>query len=243
MRNLSILFILTSLFLSSCATRLSVARLTSDSEDITWEQGRQIVKTSNDDFTMFTVFERSEGKDLIFDVEVFNHSGQTILVDPLSFNYHAFDSENQDVTSVGANRAEDPEIKLLDIQKGINQVDADVKNQAATGAALFAAGMVLTVATAALLSESDGGVAVEYSPTLVMEDDATTEAEATYRKENKKSEYDFVANNFLRKTTVLSGESVRGTVSFKADFNARNYIFHFPMGDEILNVGYKQHLY
>ena len=229
--------------LASCATRSKVVRLTSNSDELSWSQGRQIVKTERPDITLFTVFERNEGHELCFNMEIFNHSGSEVQINPTVFYYQSFDEKGEELTFSGYNNAIDPEVKLISIEKERNQLEANKKNDLALGIAIGVAGAALTVASLAIASESECMEPLRLMPAFEFVSGEENEVQSTYKLEMKENQLSYWADQVIRKTTLKHGESIRGNIYFKADFEASRYTLCFPLNDSTMKVEYMQTLY
>ena len=200
-----------------------------------------MLRTACDSFTVFSVFERSEGDQLVFDIEIFNQSEHAVLVDPVQFFYVPYALSGEELKTSHACSAIDPELKLIGIEQSINKAVADEANQRSWDVAMLATGVALTVASVAIGSEysyfnSPDNVCIED----VISSDYGSSVSPKYDMNLNENKYQYWANEVLRKTTLFNGKSVRGKVYFPMHKTASKYIFHVPLGQSEVAIEYYQ---
>lgn len=241
MKNISIFILLTISIFYSCTVTKPVAKLTSYSDDLTWQQGRQVLRTACDSFTVFSVFERSEGDQLVFDIEIFNQSEQAVLVEPVRFFYVPYALSGEELKTSHVCGAIDPELKLVGIEQSINQAVADEANQKSWDVAMLATGVALTMAAVATGAEySFYNSLDEGDIEEVISSDYGSSVSPDYDMNSHENNYQYWANEVLRKTTLFNGKSVRGKVYFPMHKTASKYIFYLPLGQSEVAIEYYQ---
>lgn len=220
-------------FLSSCYTARPIAQLSSFEKDITYANGKQIIKSSSDNFTTFTVFERNETDRLVFDIEIFNTSGNTLMVDPSKF-YYRYSSNKTSYQSKKIKKAYDPEKEIIKIRKKIAKGYANEKNSIAHSVTLTVAKVALATAVAAATGDEELNINFKATSNKTMKHAAINQiAEG-------ENEYDYYNNMVLRKHTLPNGKSIRGKVFFPYDPKISNCVVHIPLQNDTMKISYIQ---
>ncbi len=80
--------VLSPIFLVSCyISPPPIYQLSPTIDDTIWLSGKEYAADSTNGIITFVAFERSDGANLIFDVEITNESGEQVLVTPEDFYY------------------------------------------------------------------------------------------------------------------------------------------------------------
>ena len=218
------------IFLSSCATPSPVVRLVPKENQTTWEQGKQFVSYQKNDFTIHCAYHGIDSKYLIFDVEVINNSPEDFLLAPEQFIMYTDSGKwdaisNQLVYSTFPIKAADPEHELLKLEMQESVTIAKMKNNQ-TAAAVVAIAAIPVIAAAAISdandSKNDEGDEDDVSrtevaaTTTVVTLDAINDGQANhlYNMGTISDNQNVWQQYALRKTTLGSGESLRGLIYF-----------------------------
>lgn len=225
--------------LNACVGPSPITRLNPENEKFVWNYGQQYIEKTFDGVRVSMAFNRNEGEDLIFDVEITNNRNDSILVDPRSFYYRA---ENQYGTMLQTyTKAVNPEDVLLEIDKNLARQDAQRSNQAI-------ANLVSTTAeTVAVVSSLDEDPeerhelyrSIDYNRNHRRAEAFETEQQVRSLQEERA----FWENNVLRTTELAPGYYIKGKVFFKRNVNAYSYDFTVPAGGHDFVFHYKQILH
>lgn len=178
-----------------------------------WFAGRQVVTADADGVAVAVNFRESRDGRLVYQVEVANRTAEPFTVDPSLFVC-------RDVVSGRATPALDPETELQEVEQALAAAEASEANQE-TADTLF----TLLDLVAGGEEDVDLGEPVdEDSPPAMarLDDDHyrwSTEA--------------------LRKTTLRTGQSLGGRVTFGVPRGAREVVLELPLGDRQVQVGYR----
>jgi hypothetical protein len=231
MKTKSFSLIAVTILLTGCFAPKPVARLypKKDEKKGYWNMGQQFVQDENNHIAYECAFKKVEFGSVVYYVKVTNNSDSDILVSPENFE--------QVVSLIGpnetiSNKADDPEMVLLNIDLESSQARATAKNAAVTGIVTSAA-IVGTAAAIAASKKDDekkaealevvgdvGNIAVNTSM-AVMDEAHQTVAQ-------NQQQYNKLSDSFLRKTTLFPGYYIDGEVRFP--FNERAVWYNIHLG-------------
>lgn len=234
MKRLNFLLLITATtLLQSCYTARPIANLSCLNGDITYANGKQVIKSVAPNFTAFTVFERNETDRLVFDVEFFNTSGQTFTLDPTEL-YYTYNSPSGKYDPKKKRYAKDPEAEIIHIRKRIAKGYANERNSIAHSVTLSVAEIALAT-TVAVATDSD-----EMQVDLSNNSSKYLANEARLDIAHDENEYDRISNTVLRRHTLKNGESIRGKVFFPYDTKATHCFIHYPILGDTTVINYIQ---
>lgn len=237
-------FIIIAVLLASCAVPAPIIKLTPSTiqnKDY-WNLGQQFVFAENRNVWFDCAFNRIENGKIIYDVKITNESDSAVLVDPVFFMQQVF---KNDSLLIGSNFAENPEMTLLNLELQENVDQAHTKN--VTAAAITSAVILLGVGIAVAASSSSDEPAQEtYVETSSVEEEPVEFFENTnetnVRTWNNWTNRTYLAERFLRKTTLPKGYFVDGEVHFPYDQNALWYRLIFKAGKAETDFFFKQYM-
>jgi hypothetical protein len=211
------------LFVPFCAALITacapspIYRLHPIADDTLWLHGQQVARRVESNLEARVSFARSEGDQLVFDMEITNLADGELLVSPEKFHCFALptrkDSSDWRLQQIFAF---DPEEELLQIDKAIAREKTSHATESAVDATVSLLAVVVYLAT---IGQSDTEAEIEERAEVCDEIAAS-------RQESEKKYYNQMAHlqherqdwefDRLRKTTLQSGQTVGGKVYFAA---------------------------
>jgi hypothetical protein len=239
MKNLTyFIFILIPFFLLSCSSKKLIVE--PFSESTFFEQGRQYVNHSDGKIEVNICHERTDGRNMVFYIEVVNKDTAIVEVNPASFYYtHTFTSS--DTTYEKPNYripAKNPEDEI----KRIDKIIQDEKDSYAAGAIVNGV-VALAGAVAGIINLFSGDDEEEEYEKEEEESDYDP-AEARYKHEQKigelESERYYWENDALRRTRLLKDNHCGGFVEFAVSRDIKMITIHIPVGESDLCCRFSQ---
>lgn len=243
------------IFLSACFSPQPIIRLEpSVSENVFWHEGQPIAEAKKDNIVARAAFSHFSDQYYIFDVEVFNEGEHTFLVNPATMS----------ITNSGNYK-----FPAMDPEKVIFSMEMEASKQAARQKKIAIAAAVLVVGTAiaVAVSGSDGAnddiYYYDYDDDYAdyYDDDQNAVVDLVLPSiswgvdfHNQAvlstmintipfaSEMDFWTGAALRKTTLRSGESIRGLVAFPRQ-NTANLWLTIPLNNANFEFLFNQKAY
>ncbi len=238
---------LLAVILNSCAIPQPVIRMDPLAEEIRWDYGVAFGRIQSQKYDVRAAYVDHDREMLFFDVIVYNHSNEDILISPEKLYLK---------TAHGGRRyALNPESNILSMDLRQSQKEADAKNMA------VAAG-IAAVGTAVAIALTDDGV--DDNGALQVIDGAqigldlyiglsglayASLGETYYAPPPPPDEglpsrelRSFWTDYTLRRTTVAPGESVRGIVVIRRMDELAELELVIPVGEEDYSFIFKQRL-
>ena len=242
--SLFVLLSLASLLWTGCFTPRTVIRMQPDeSENVFWSNGQAIAEQIQDSVIARAAFSHATPEYLIFDIEVINQGGSSILVAPEDL--YIATPQNFQLPAI------DPERQLLSMEIDASRQEARAKNTAvATG--LIAAGAIIAVAATSDGDAGDGDDFDDYDavdaavdvaiPALYLSTAFRQEAVLSAPISALPLPYDpiFWSDYTLRKTTLRPGESVRGLVAFNRFDQTDRFELALPLEELKFRFSFEQ---
>lgn len=236
---------LAGLLLTGCFTPRVVIRMQpGESENVFWSNGQAIAEQVQDSVIARAAFSHATPEYLIFDIEVINQSGSSILVAPEKLFIAT--PQNFQLPAI------DPERQLLSMEISASQQEARAKN-AAVATGVIAAGAIIAVAAT---SDGDSGNEDDYDDDYDVVDAAVDVAVpalylgAAFRQEAILSSpisaiplpFDaiFWSDYTLRKTTLRPDDSVRGLVAFSRFDQTDRFALTLPLEELKFKFSFEQ---
>ncbi len=221
--------------LPSCYTAPPAYQLDPISENNIWLSGKEFSQISGDDINVAAAFARSDGRHLIFDIEIANHSAKPILLDPEQFHYLPRMSLNGPASK---NR-----IHALDPERELRKIENQLSNENAAYATVTAIDFAVTVLDLVALIAAPKH-ALSYENRLAQEINRSENERRHYLRISdlsaRQNEWEISA---LRKTTLYPGEQIQGRVYFPITKNAQYLELVVPFGTGSIQLFFKQSTY
>lgn len=222
----SILAIL--VLLASCSPA-PVLRLTPTAGDTSWLDGKEYMRSTAGGLEVAVAFEGIENNLILFEIFVGNETGQQVTISPERFYYVPLlflpDSFKVDSLTLIVH-AIDPETKILDLDKQIEQEKTSYANAAGIDAVFCFLGFLVDVAT---IGKTKSKEEIESEELQEREEDLDRrerEINHANRLTEIKATKERWATTSLRRTTLASGESIAGRIHFQATPKA-NFVILF----------------
>jgi hypothetical protein len=236
MRRLLLIFILLLvIFFTGCA---SIYKLQPVDENSLWYKGKQYITSEKDNISLTACFTGTEERCYVLDIEIINHRNSAIVIDPKNFFYSKTDSTG-DIVSRHKIQAIDPEFKLMELQKEIENENSLYEVSAGIGTAIGILGLAADIATfgSKTPEESDDLHYAILENNLRMEDARINHESRIYELNEKSKNLEFI---LLRKTSLFPGEEISGEVYFPYYPHAEYIKFFFPIDNSAVTVVFKQ---
>lgn len=225
-----------AVLLTACSPKPIISMRGDENQSHEWNYGKQILINRSGDFEARVFFDTYTKNHLIFDVEIVNLGGDTILVSPEKFYLTA----NTGAT-IHQRNSKDPEEEIL------NSKIKQSRREASERTAALIAGTAAVAGVVALAASDDKG-----QNNSDEEDTDNNETHLTIIDVNPvvpvpevnvlPPDILFWEDYSLRKTTLAPGYKVRGKVVFERIDEARNITLHFPVGPSEMKVNLVQQL-
>jgi len=219
------------LLTASCGPR-PVYHLTPVVRDVRWDWGRETVSTERSDYIASIAFNRPQGRDLLFDIDITNTSGRQLVVSPAEFFYVPIPAPPDQKV-----KARDPEAILAGIDRSLAREDARREDDDTFLSALF-----VVMASADLLALSEGQVPEGASERYANLAQDAMDNETTYadRQRALEAERAYWETGPLRRTTLAPGERIMGQVLFPARDDGAHLRVVLPIGETAAEFTFKQ---
>jgi hypothetical protein len=227
---------------AGCAFAQPVVRLTPQAKNVVWAGGTAITSRQGRYARVALGFLRQDDDRLVFRVEIENTGAVPLLVDPSRFYFTTCSApqHQKPLACKAAQWAINPEQVLLNLDLRRSREVAEASNQEGLATAFMFLDLSVGVAGAA----SGHGRAASNSLALAGEDAAIAEAASHRRQyssfEGQRAKWEVEA---FRKSTILPGDRVGGTVYLGRDINAGEVRLHIRTADEVLVFPFDQVLY
>jgi len=240
------------LLLSGCTTQMLQLRPVSG--DIAWIDGREVTRVEQNGVVMLASYEFEDARHVVLDVELKNRTSASIVIDPNDFYYVPFGTADDTLknklnsSSAALYWAADPEQK-------IQQAALDMKREKrrlVASSILNGVILVATVASDIKSSQKDKswsqrsnsryahGQAYNFLIQKQIADinyNQARQAQLAHERENWQ-------NLALRKTTLPTGESVRGLLFLPKDMNASYLLMNYksPADSTLIPIKFAQEI-
>lgn len=235
-----ILILLFALFLAGCGAG-PLFHLRSIEEPYRWYQGQQVVKRSVGGLDVYLTFDEQSGENLIFYVELFNASDESIIVSPELFVCHTYKNLPGEPRSAHRPgkvlRPLNPEDRITHITKTI----ASERSRHTTLVLLDATLEVLTAVGDAATTRTKEQ-AEERNEERGERDRKRAEREVHHatRMAELESQRELWRSEAFRKTTLFPDESVGGKIFIPLDPDARYVEIVISIKNDRQEVLYEQ---
>lgn len=227
--------------LNSCAS-IPVATMQPINTETTYNWGKEVVSMNKNEVYINVAFLRSTDAYFLFEIELQNASGKTILASPETFFYQVMLADTLEPLG---NRfpAVNPEIKLLEINKAEARENADSKTSYLLE---FTSAVTNTVSDLSNINEQRTQEEIDKEEEEREErrnDYEMEEIERSLTFQSLNEKRDFWQNKVFRKTHIPHGYSLKGQVAFNRFNNKQPYLkFNFQVESENFEVIYQQKL-
>jgi hypothetical protein len=230
--------------LSGCFTPASVFTLTPSEPDVQWIDGIGFVNKNAKDISIQVGYVERQDNLLSFNLFIENISDRPVLVDPAKFKCAYRNCQTEDCTKLDAGEqasfAVDPErqIQQLDIQ-----ISHEIENYRVSQSQEAVGGVLSLILSIASIGEEKSEEQIQREEENA-EDNERRKIERENEHinridvlENQKSVWETQA---LRKTILLTNQTIEGNVYFKAQ-NETGYLqLRFPMDSTNFEILFKQ---
>ncbi|WP_196891808.1 hypothetical protein [Aureivirga marina] len=226
--------LLLSIIATSCYAPLAVSKLEPlPNQEKKWHHGKEIIKNEHSDISVQCMYYKSVEKNLIFEVEITNNTGKSILIDPNKFYYTSYKKDtvilNQFV------HAKDPELEILKIDKKLSKNHANEKNRVVNG--------ILNTTLQATVQGIANSATKEETEKKLDENEEDLEDDRKYYMERHATLSDqrsYWETMLIRKTDLPSGYTMRGYVIFTRNHLANFYGLNLAIEKHTFEFDYKQ---
>ena len=237
-------FFLPVLLLGMACAPSPVLRLNPLSGETKWIYGKEFARCETDEVEIAVAFDSMDEAAIIFDVEVTNLAGQPVLISPERFYYLSLVWPQDTVSLAAAPRrasyAIDPEIKILDIDKEISRENASYATYTsidAVGGLLDLVGIFANIGKKKTEQEIKEEEQRRRDNEIARQNQEISYENIMARLKSEKAKWE---STTLRRTTLDPEQSVRGTVHFPANDQAKYLKLCFPIGETNLQIVFMQ---
>lgn len=216
---------------TACFSPQPIFRLEPTTASSSWFYGKEVLTRQYDSLRVSLIFDQWLGNELVFAVEIINHSSDTVLVAPETFFYEAFYADTTALSSVTP--ALDPEREILEIEKAISRERAAYRNGLVFDVALMAAVIATEVVTAAA---ADGEEYYDDGGSVNFYFGGTGGNDVPFLNRLRQQ----WAYQTLRKTSLPPGLAMRGNVIFRDQPDAALYTVYVQLDDHLLSFDYRK---
>ena len=223
-----IIYLIPLLFLLSSCAPAPVFRIFPESNETAFYQGMEYVQHAGKSLVLSMGYYRHLDNKFIMDVEIINNSDSTVYIDPLQFNYDAYEQYSDafpaDTGKFLANRtAFNPEVEMIQIDKQLAREEAAER----TDQTLFLIGQGISVASEIAADSPEEREEISENRRENYRDQQIENMEYRYSKRNLADRREVWEMEALRRTDLLPGEHIRGFVFFENQPDAGLYILRF----------------
>jgi hypothetical protein len=217
-------------------------KLTPEHINLEWFKGKQISTITNDSVSILISFDRTLNNYYLFDVEIFNNSGNSVIVSPEYFYFKTLESTKKNKNLESITNAQDPEKIILELQKtySLHQSNVETQNM------FYTFGYFLQFAnqTKAVLTNDEPLSEEVDERTQRMKEDELLDDVRNQRIEQSLSSSTYLWEILaLRKTTLRKNQSISGKVFFPVDTATKRLEFFFPIEEYELKISFDQEVY
>ncbi|SMO67561.1 hypothetical protein [Gracilimonas mengyeensis] len=232
---------LLALFVAAgCASPQPISLLEGDSEESKfWHQGQEFLTYTTKGITAEIAYSREAGELYIFDVAVYNETDTELLVDPASFYYRPVRNFQDSLLLV---YAEDPESRLLEIDKDLSRLKAEEINQSISSALMATAELTAVVASEVGKSTEEEKDELYQSIEYSTHERNLERTKIELENMNARQQRDFWKSQTLRKTTLFPNQYITGQVFFPRNIKADEVILILPLANKEFSFKYRQEL-
>jgi hypothetical protein len=201
--------------------------------ETSWLFGQEFAKQNIDDIEISTAFYRTIEDVYIFDIEITNQSGKSILISPESFYYI-----NKTDLSSSIVFAKNPENELTQIDNSISNENNSYNNEVFSDAVFSLLNFAVTIAT--IGDETDDEILNDVDEFENMQENMDMRDDnhvATLNKLNqKRDEWEI---SILRKTSLESNSFMQGRVYFPVSEKSSLLKITFPIEGKSFDFQFK----
>jgi len=237
-RSSVLLFILTTLLLSSCIHIKMIRNLESDAENSLWIQGINFIKIEHDSIYVVCGLNNINNYEMIFDVEIGNYSSDTFMVNPPEFRYEIVEVWDSLITrSTSIYYAKNPEKSIKNYKQALENENQNLEVD-----------QVINVIGSLFELASDINNAVNGREETeeereekedVCEERDLNELKHINRIQKLNEKMNFWSKEVMRKTTMKPGFVIAGKVIFPVDQNAKNIKKFFELNGKDYVIPYR----
>ncbi len=233
-------------FVFSCAST-SVMRLRPIDQESVFDGGKEIVKQEKDGIKVVASYEGRYQQYMIFDVEVFNKSTQSMTISPKNFTFLPLDENKQNLRSedgqyIHSYYGVEPQQQMNQIQHEMANQEAKIKRARIINTVLIVGGIVALIASSG--KSSEGAWRTAQAAEMVVQ---VAQVKRIIDHENYFSRMDklnrdgqmWSQENF-RTTTLAPGESLRGGIFLEANSKAKFVQINYLTDKESINFLFEQ---
>lgn len=239
MKNL-LSFALALLF-SSCVRPYHISKISPSEGNSTWAWGREFVFQTTDSVTVKIAYETNDRDNVIFNFEIENNSGRSILVAPETF-WSRMSGANLPEDIIQQHKAVDPESYYLEIAKQRSRQEAEELNKAINHISISMPQATSPTASNASQKTAVASIETQQEP----QKPAYYREVELYSLENKLISLNdrkrFLDQTILRKSTLPPHSVISGEVYFQRHDQADAYEIFVPVNGKVLKFGFKQQL-
>lgn len=240
----TIILILIPLTLSGCFAPSSVFTLTPTETEVHWVNGIGMVNKNAQGISIMAGYVENHGNLFTFDVIIKNESDKSILIDPMKFECSNLYYKSDDITKLTSKGptsfAIDPESQIQQVNLEISRENADYETFTTWN----------TIGSVLNLFISVASIGREKSEEEAQADESRTEDIRVYAIERKNDHMlrigslndkkGFWQTQVLRKTTLISDQSIEGKVFFKPLYEAEYIQLRFPIDSTCFEILFEQ---
>ena len=242
----SLLFLLLLNTIFSCSTT-SVMRLGPVEQESFSDGGKQIVKQEKNGVKIVVSYDGRFEKYMVFDVEVFNNTNQSLIISPVNFTFIPLDENKQNLTSADGKyiysyQGIEPQHQINYVQYEMANQEAKIKRARIVNTVLFVGGIVALIASSGRHTESAWRTA-QVAQTVVQVAQVKRVIDHTnyYSKMDKLNKEGQVwSQENFRTSTIQPGQSMRGGVFLESNAKAKFVQLSYKTENEPINFMFEQ---
>jgi len=229
----SLVYFSLAVWLTTACSPAPVFRIHPADEPTTHYKGIEYVQHSENGLILSVGYYRHLKDKFVLDVEITNDRDSIAHIDPVQFEYEAFENRSiahnaaDTLSLLASEKAFDPERELLEIDMQISKAEAAED----TDDVLFLVGQGLSIATETTSNSPEGNEEEREFRKDSYRMHQLEKLEYRHKRMSLRDQRDVWEMDALRKTDLLPGEHLRGFVFFKNQRDAAVYIIQFRGGD------------
>ena len=234
----SALLLFCSILFQSCYSPSPISKLKPLHQNTYWSFGNEVVQKSSNKIYLKKTFLKSDQNEYVFEIDIHNQSGDTILIDPSMFKYIPLDKDTFDIETYVFALSSEEEILRIDKKMAINEAEISKKQSLS----------LLRSTTNLIVDSKNIATGDELTEKSVKRREFEEQQEYTNQQSylNKHSnlnrQREFWEISTLRKTSLPNGYHLKGLLLFPRNYQASYIKFYYPIDNKIITFDFQQEI-
>jgi len=230
-----------ALLFSACVRPYNISKISPSEGNSIWAWGREFVYQTTDSVVVKIAYETNDRNNVIFNVEIENNSGRSMLIDPEYF-WSRMSGANLPKAIIQQHKAIDPESFYLEIAKQRSRQEAEEFNKAINHVSITLPEAPFTTTNNASQKTAEASI----EPQQESQNAAYYREVELYSLESKLISLNdrkrFLDQTILRKSTLPPHAVISGEVYFQRHDQADAYELYVPVNGKVLEFRFKQQI-